>query len=85
MFFVSDVRFLYLVPGDGENFGELVHNPTTDIITYASLQTEDDTIRVINQVTDRIKEGKLSLHKQNSPFTTEKCWHNSKALNYYEH
>jgi hypothetical protein len=72
MWFVSDVKFLYLAPGNTENYRELVDNPTTDIITFTSLATEADKSNAISQVIDRIRQGKLSLHKQKSPFTTER-------------
>jgi len=73
MLFVSDVRFLYLAPGNRDNYRELVENPITDIITFESLPRESDRINVTSQVADRIRQGKLSLHKQKSPFTTEKA------------
>jgi hypothetical protein len=68
---MSDVKFLYLVPGSKDNYKELADNPTTDIITYGTLTTESDKINIISQVIDRIKKGKLSLLKQESQFTTE--------------
>ena len=73
MWFVSDVKFLYLAPGSIDNYRELVDNPTTDIITFSSLATDADKSNAISQVIDRIRQGKLSLHKQKSPFTTEKA------------
>jgi hypothetical protein len=73
MWFVSDVKFLYLAPGDKDNYKELVDNPTNDIISFVSLESDTDKINIISQVIDRIKQGKLSLHKQKSPFTTEKA------------
>jgi len=73
MLFVSDVRFLYLAPTGRDNYRELVGIPDTDIITPISLATDADKIAAISQVIDRIKQGKLSLHKQKSPFTTKKA------------
>jgi len=73
MLFVSDVRFLYLAAGSRDNYRELVDNPETDIITPVSLTSDADKIDAINHVTNRIKDGKLSLHKQKFPFTTKKA------------
>ena len=73
MLFVSDVRFLYLAPGSPDNYRELVDNPATDVIAITTLETEPLRINAVNQVVDRIKEGKLSLYKQRSLFTTEKA------------
>lgn len=61
MLFVSDVRFLYLATGSRDNFRELVDNPETDIITPTSLTTDADITAAITQVTDRIRQSKLSL------------------------
>jgi hypothetical protein len=85
IWFVSDVKFLFLAPGSKDNYKELVDNPTNDIITFVSLETDIDKSNAISQVIDRIKQGKLSLHKQKSPFTTEKAGLNSKVLNFSEH
>jgi hypothetical protein len=71
--FISDVKFLYLAPGNKDNYKELVDNPTTDIFTFSTLATEADKINIIGQVIDRIKQGKLSLLKQESQFITEKA------------
>lgn len=73
MLFVSDVRFLYLAPGSADNFRELVDNPATDVITFGSMETDDDKIHNVGLVINRIRDGKLSLHKQKSPFTTKKA------------
>jgi len=73
MWFVSDVKFLFLAPGSRDNYRELVDNPTTDIIIFTSLRTEADVNNATSQVIERIKQGKLSFHKQKSPFTTEKA------------
>lgn len=73
MLFVSDVRFLYFAPGNRDNYRELVDNTATDVITFESLRTDTERITAINQVTDRIRQGKLSLYKQKSPFATEKA------------
>ena len=73
MLFVSDVRFLYIAPGNPDNYGELVDNPATDVITFTPPGNDAERITAINQVVDRIRQGKLSLHKQKSPITTEKA------------
>jgi len=73
MLFVSDVRFLYCPPGSADNYRDLVDNPATDVITFGSMETDDDKIRNVGLVVNRIREGKLSLHKQKSPFTTKKA------------
>jgi hypothetical protein len=65
MLFVSDVKLLYLAPGNKDNYKELVNNPNTDIITFSSLTEDSDKIAAVKEVTDRIKQGKLSLCKQN--------------------
>jgi ppGpp synthetase/RelA/SpoT-type nucleotidyltranferase len=63
--FISDVKFLYLAPGSKDNYKELVEDPTTDIITVGYLTAEADKIAAIDQVTERIKHGKLFLPKLN--------------------
>jgi hypothetical protein len=73
MLFVSDVTILYLAPGSTDNYRELVNNPTTDVITFVPPGTESEKIDGITQVINRIKDGKLSLHKHRSLFTTEKA------------
>lgn len=58
---LPDVKFLYLAPGNKDNYKELVDNPTTDIFTFSTLATEADKINIIGQVIDRIKQVPLRL------------------------
>lgn len=56
--FISDVRFLYLTPGNKDNYRELVDNPSTDVFTIPSQITENELNSICDPLIDRIKKGK---------------------------
>jgi len=59
--FLPDVRFLYLAPGNRDNYRELVENPMTDVISFTTMTTEADIITSVGQVADRIRQIPLRL------------------------
>lgn len=67
--FVSDVKFLYLSPGNKDNYKELVDNPSTDIFTFIYQGTEIEIPGIVDPLVDRIKRGKLTSLKYEFQFT----------------
>ena len=55
------MKFLYLAPGNKENYKELVEDITKDVITYSHIGSETDIPALVDQVIQRIKKGKLII------------------------
>lgn len=66
--FITDVKFLYLAPGNTENYKELVENPVTDVFTFYYQGSESELPSIIDPVINRIKTGKLTSLTYESKF-----------------
>ncbi|PNF34288.1 hypothetical protein B7P43_G16548 [Cryptotermes secundus] len=59
--YLPDVKFLYLAPGNKENYRELVDNPSNDVFTIPSQINENDITTICDPLIDRIKKVSLRL------------------------